>query len=86
MSRRVRWICRCRRRSSPCYANFEPVITWPIYSSVTILKVVRALAHRVVVLRNGKVVEEGDADAIFQHPREEYTRSLMQAAFDLDAV
>jgi microcin C transport system ATP-binding protein len=48
------------------------------------LKVIRALAHRVVVLREGKVVEEGTADEIFTSPREEYTRSLMQAAFDLD--
>ncbi len=48
------------------------------------LKVVRALAHRVIVLRDGKVVEEGNADAIFNHPREDYTKSLMQAAFDLD--
>jgi microcin C transport system ATP-binding protein len=48
------------------------------------LKVVRALAHRVVVLRDGKIVEQGTADAIFSHPREDYTKSLMQAAFDLD--
>jgi microcin C transport system ATP-binding protein len=48
------------------------------------LKVVRALAHRVVVLREGKIVEEGTADEIFNAPREEYTRALMQAAFDLD--
>jgi microcin C transport system ATP-binding protein len=48
------------------------------------LKVVRALAHRVVVLREGKIVEEGTADEIFSHPKEEYTKSLMQAAFDLD--
>ena len=48
------------------------------------LKVVRALAHRVVVLRQGKVVEQGTADEIFTHPREEYTRALMRAAFDLD--
>jgi len=48
------------------------------------LKVVRALAHRVVVLREGKIVEQGTAEEIFTHPREEYTRSLMQAAFDLD--
>jgi microcin C transport system ATP-binding protein len=48
------------------------------------LKVVRALAHRVVVLREGKVVEEGTADEIFTNPREEYTRALMQAAFELD--
>jgi microcin C transport system ATP-binding protein len=48
------------------------------------LKVVRALAHRVVVLREGKVVEEGAADDIFMRPREDYTKTLMQAAFDLD--
>ena len=47
------------------------------------LRVVRALAHRIVVLRNGCVVEEGDADAIFTCPREDYTRALLAAAFDL---
>jgi microcin C transport system ATP-binding protein len=47
------------------------------------LKVVRALAHRVVVLRHGKVVEQGDADAVFAAPREDYTRALMRAAFTL---
>jgi microcin C transport system ATP-binding protein len=49
------------------------------------LKVVRALAHRVVVLRHGKVVEAGDADAVFAAPREEYTQALMAAAFALEA-
>ncbi len=49
------------------------------------LKVVRALAHRVVVLRHGKIVEEGPADQIFEAPQQEYTRTLMRAAFDLDA-
>ncbi len=49
------------------------------------LKVVRALAHRVVVLRHGRVVEEGDADVVFAHPREDYTRTLMTAAFALEA-
>ena len=48
------------------------------------LKVVRALAHRVVVLRHGRVVEQGDADAVFAHPREDYTRALMAAAFTLE--
>jgi microcin C transport system ATP-binding protein len=48
------------------------------------LKVVRALAHRVVVLRHGRVVEEGDADSVFAHPREAYTRALMAAAFSLE--
>ena len=48
------------------------------------LKVVRALAHRVVVLHQGRVVEQGDADTVFAHPREDYTRALMAAAFALD--
>ncbi|HST75027.1 MAG TPA: dipeptide ABC transporter ATP-binding protein [Acetobacteraceae bacterium] len=49
------------------------------------LKVVRALAHRVVVLRHGRVVEEGPAERIFAAPREDYTRALMAAAFSLEA-
>jgi microcin C transport system ATP-binding protein len=50
------------------------------------LKVVRALADRVLVMRDGKVVEAGDAEQIFTAPREPYTRALMKAAFDLEAV
>ena len=45
------------------------------------LAVVRALAHRVVVLRAGRVVEQGAADAVFADPKEPYTRALMAAAF-----
>ncbi len=47
------------------------------------LAVVRALAHRVVVLRAGRVVEEGAADQVFGAPREAYTRALMKASFAL---
>ncbi|CDZ42061.1 ABC transporter ATP-binding protein [Neorhizobium galegae] len=50
------------------------------------LKVVKALANHVIVMRLGKVVEEGPADQIFQAPREDYTRALMAAAFNLEAV
>ncbi|HEY2132533.1 MAG TPA: ABC transporter ATP-binding protein [Acetobacteraceae bacterium] len=49
------------------------------------LKVVRALAHRIIVMRNGKVVEEGTADAMFESPSHDYTRALMAAAFSLEA-
>ena len=49
------------------------------------LRVVRALAHRVVVLRHGKVVEQGAADAMFANPQHAYTKALMAAAFTLDA-
>jgi len=48
------------------------------------LKVVRALAHRIVVLRRGQVVEEGDAEEVFARPREDYTKTLMKAAFALE--
>ncbi|WP_244922300.1 ABC transporter ATP-binding protein [Oceanibaculum indicum] len=50
------------------------------------LRVVRAMAHRVIVLRNGKAVETGPAEAIFETPREAYTKALLKAAFDLEAV
>jgi len=49
------------------------------------LKVVRALAHEVLVMRQGRVVEQGPADQIFTNPREAYTRALMAAAFELKA-
>ena len=49
------------------------------------LKVVRALCHRVIVMRNGRVVEQGSADRIFENPKEPYTKALMAAAFDLKA-
>ncbi|MFZ1660893.1 MAG: ABC transporter ATP-binding protein [Paracoccaceae bacterium] len=45
------------------------------------LRVVRALAHKVVVMRNGDLVESGTSAEIFDAPREEYTRKLMAAAF-----
>jgi microcin C transport system ATP-binding protein len=48
------------------------------------LKVVRALADQVIVMKDGRVVEQGPADAIFDNPREAYTKALMAAAFDLE--
>jgi microcin C transport system ATP-binding protein len=45
------------------------------------LKVVRAMAHRVMVMKDGDVVEEGPAAEVFAAPRSEYTRTLMAAAF-----
>jgi microcin C transport system ATP-binding protein len=50
------------------------------------LKVVKALANHVIVMRLGKVVEEGPAAQIFSAPREAYTRALMAAAFNLETV
>ncbi|MGE3627363.1 MAG: ABC transporter ATP-binding protein [Hyphomicrobiales bacterium] len=50
------------------------------------LKVVRALANDVIVMRDGKVVEEGPAKQIFASPKTAYTKALMAAAFELQAV
>ncbi len=47
------------------------------------LKVVRALSNYVVVMKSGKVVEEGPSAQIFASPREPYTKALLAAAFDL---
>ncbi|KUL96773.1 microcin ABC transporter ATP-binding protein [Bosea sp. WAO] len=48
------------------------------------LKVVRALSHRVLVMQNGKVVEEGQAEEVFSRPRETYTKALLAAALNLE--
>jgi oligopeptide transport system ATP-binding protein len=45
------------------------------------LAVVRALSDHVAVMKDGKIVEEGDVDAIFARPRAQYTQRLMAAAF-----
>lgn len=47
------------------------------------LKVVRALCNYVIVLRQGRVVEEGPARDIFEHPQNDYTKALLAAALDL---
>ena len=50
------------------------------------LKVVRALSNYILVLKNGKVVEEGPAERVFTDPQAAYTKALLSAAFDLAVV
>ena len=50
------------------------------------LRVVRALAHHVLVMKDGKIVEQGPAERLFAAPEHPYTRALMAAAFNLDVV
>jgi microcin C transport system ATP-binding protein len=50
------------------------------------LKVVRALAHKVAVMRNGIVVETGTTEEIFEAPKTDYTKALMAAAFDISTI
>jgi microcin C transport system ATP-binding protein len=47
------------------------------------LKVVRALAHELLVMKGGKVVEQGPADQVFERPQSDYTRELISASLDL---
>jgi microcin C transport system ATP-binding protein len=47
------------------------------------LRVVRALAHYILVMKAGRVVEQGPAKEIFEHPQAPYTRALLAAAFEL---
>jgi microcin C transport system ATP-binding protein len=50
------------------------------------LRVVRALASEIIVMRRGKVVESGEARTVFSAPKNEYTRALFAAAFANEAT
>jgi microcin C transport system ATP-binding protein len=50
------------------------------------LKVVRAMSDEILVMRDGRVVEQGPTARVFEHPEQPYTRALMAAAFELEAV
>jgi len=50
------------------------------------LKVVRALANDVIVMRNGEIVEHGPSEQIFKRPETDYTRALISAAFRIETA
>jgi microcin C transport system ATP-binding protein len=50
------------------------------------LRVVKALSHYVIVMKDGKVVEQGPALDVFTKPREIYTKTLLAAALNLEVV
>lgn len=49
------------------------------------LRVVRALSHNIIVMKDGKVVEQGSTAAVFDNPQKDYTKNLMRAAIELKA-
>ena len=49
------------------------------------LRVIRAMAHDLIVMKDGKVIEQGKAADIFSNPQTDYTRTLMDAALNLKA-
>ena len=49
------------------------------------LRVVRAMSHDVLVMKDGKIIEGGSAQSIFESPHEEYTKALLDAAMNLKA-
>ncbi|UCI19461.1 ABC transporter ATP-binding protein [Mesorhizobium sp. B2-1-8] len=50
------------------------------------LKVIRALANDVIVMRNGQIVEAGTSEQIFGNPQTDYTRALISAAFKIETA
>jgi microcin C transport system ATP-binding protein len=50
------------------------------------LKVIRAMAHRIVVMKQGQVVEEGETERLFKSPHQEYTKTLLQASLFTETV
>ena len=46
------------------------------------LRVVRAMAHDLIVMKDGKVVEQGPAEQVFNDPQQPYTRALLAAALE----
>ena len=49
------------------------------------LKVIKALCHNVLVMQNGNVVEAGPTDQVLVKPQKEYTKALVNAAFEVDS-
>ena len=52
----------------------------PILNSYTFLASARYLADRIIVLKNGSIVEENSSEELIQNPKEEYTKQLVKAA------
>ena len=50
------------------------------------LKVVRAMAHEILVMKDGRIVESGSTERVMDTPEHPYTKALMAAAFDLAAL
>jgi microcin C transport system ATP-binding protein len=50
------------------------------------LRVVAALASRVLVMQAGRIVEEGPAEELFKRPKSPYTRALFAAAFEIETA
>ena len=73
----------CRRRSSTSCATCRRSTTSPTCSSATTSRSSARLCNYVIVMKNGKSVEEGTAQEIFANPKEEYTRALLAAALNL---
>ena len=50
------------------------------------LRVVKSLAHKIIVLKNGKIVEKGNSRNIFKTPKQSYTKQLISAAFEIKSL
>ena len=85
-SRPRRSTCRSRRKSSICCGICRRRLNLAYLFISHDLRVVRALASEIVVMRRGKVVESGEARTVFAAPQNDYTRALFAAAFANEAT
>ncbi len=84
MNRHRRSIARCRDRLSNYCVIFSQKHGLSYIFISHDLAVIKAMSDYVVVMKNGKIVEEGQTEDIFESPHHEYTKTLIGAAFDLD--
>jgi ABC-type oligopeptide transport system ATPase subunit len=85
-SRPRRSTCRCRRRCSTSCGDLQDEFGLTYLFISHDLAVVRHMADNVGVLHNGVLVEEGPVDEIFDNPRADYTRMLLDAVPDISKV
>ena len=70
---------RCRRACSTCCAGWSPISGLPAIIVTHDLAVARLLSHRMMVMKDGRVIETGLTDRVLDDPREPYTQLLVSS-------
>ncbi len=73
-------MCRCKRKSSLLLEEIQRLTSIGILFITHDLRVASQICDRVLVMHQGRIVEEGPVSEVFFAPREDYTRRLLAAA------